>query len=103
MRVALALVLCLWAAPSPACDLLPDPNGKPLTWEESILAEPVVFLGEVVAIKGEGGPDPKALFKVEMPIVGDRGPTFETMQGNGGGDCGVTFEVGSTVLFAGDW
>lgn len=38
---------------------------------------------------------------VEVPVKGNVGSNFEAMQGSGG-DCGIPFEVGDHVIFAGD-
>lgn len=96
-----ALWLALLGNPL-ACQMdspFPDP-----TWESQIDVAPVVFIGHVTAIMPNRKPgwEDRVFLSVETPIKGQLGQTYEAMQGSGG-DCGIGFEVGDWVIFAGDF
>lgn len=96
----------LWfasVANSQACDL--DANYQPPPWQSQVDKAPIIFIGHVTAIKPSTKPGDfldRVFFSVETPVRGQLGPTYETKQG-GDGDCGVWFEVGDWVIFAGDY
>jgi hypothetical protein len=92
----------LWFASlagSLACDF--DPSSQP--WPSRVDDAPLVFIGHVTAVKPSTKPGDfldRVFFSVDTPVSGQPGPTYETKQG-GDGDCGLWFEVGDWVIFAG--
>ncbi len=101
--IAFGAALWLAALSTPlACQI--DSPSPPPTWESQIEAAPVVFIGHVTAIEPSTKPawEDRVFLSVETPIKGQLGKTYEAMQGSGG-DCGIGFEVGNWVIFAGDF
>ena len=103
MRVVTFAATCwlVGLAGSAACDISID--YKPPPWRSQIDKAPVVFIGHVTAIKPstkQGEWLDRVYLSVETSVSGQVGPTYETQQG-GDGDCGVWFEVGDWVIFAG--
>lgn len=104
MMRTVAFAATLWVASlasSQACDLNVDYQPPP--WEAQVDEAPFVFIGHVTSIKPskKAGELDRVFFSVEIPVSGQLGTTYETNQG-GDGDCGVWFEVGDWVIFAGD-
>jgi hypothetical protein len=106
MMRAVAFAATLWLSSlvsSLACQI--DADYRPPPWEAQIDKASVVFIGHVTAIrpnaKPGGWPD-RVFFSVETPVSGQLGPSFEATQA-GDGNCGITFQVGDWVIFAGDY
>jgi hypothetical protein len=81
-----------------ACDFIKDPRP---TWDEMIGQADIVFVGEVVEIVPRSMPDDadRAVFRVDRPVKGDMGATFNVAQGMN--SCMEEFEVGDRAIFAG--
>ena len=102
LAAALLGGLCLATSPSTFACQLDYPPGMPRpTWEDKIVGAEEIFIGRVISIQDNDNNDDDVVFSVETPITGDLGSTFKTIQGSGG-DCGIPFEVGQFVLYAGN-
>ncbi|UJW87366.1 hypothetical protein [Devosia sp. SL43] len=102
MAAALIGALCLATPISTfACQLDYPPGMTHPTWEDKIVDAEEIFIGRVISIQDNVNKEDEVVFSIETPIRGNLGPIFEALQGSGG-DCGIPFEVGQFVLYAGN-
>lgn len=101
-RIVLVVLIALSAVTEALGCQLDDLPGVPKpSWEQRIQRAETIFIGRVLHIRSlPRAENDIVVFKVETPIRGAVGSTYETRQG-GGGDCGIPFEVGKLMVFAG--
>jgi hypothetical protein len=97
MRALIAAVLLATAGtPAVACSYVPSP----LSWEDQLKEEKVVFIGTVLMIDEANR---LVLFAVDEPIRGVERMWLEVPQGDGA-DCGWMFaSAGTQFIYAGSF